>query len=1230
MPADYQRLSRLLSLSAGNRQITDVGSSATDFLSDGGLILASDLDIRGGDIQSTTGALTVTTGSGNLIFNPAGVITASKAVHSIDGTASAPALTFTGDTNTGLYRSAADTLDVSLGGTRRLGYSAGVFQFKESTTLSSTGTLTLGSFQSTGATLTNVDINSGAIDGVTIGTNSAVTELRVDHLTLNGSNITSTLTDGSIAIIPNGTGNVNLDADTVRIGDSNTLALLTTDGTGSLKLNTNSGTSSGHIQINSGANGSIDITPDGSGDVNITNVDIDSGDIATAVVINKSPTITLTGDVTASATAMTNLGNVSIATTIAANAIALGTDTTGDYVSTVTAGTGLTSSGATSGENIAHSLSVDASQGQITTVGALNAGSITSGFTSIDVGSGAISSTGTVTTGALVIGGDISTAAAQDWDLLDNNASALSFDATGKAGILAFVTTNSGEKVTMSGGLDVSGTATLATVDINAGAIDGVTIGTNAVVTDLRVDNLQLNGNTFASTDTNGNIVLDPNGAGIISIPNPAKVGIGTTVADGLLHLDNGTVNTYMVLEKDADTAAGFLFHEAGNEKASIVYGADQHLLIKHDESDMDIIFTVNDGGSSTEMMRIDADVARVGIGTATPSDLLHVKGTGTTSTLIESTGASGSGRVELRNDQGANSFGRVETFGASASGNLFGITKANRTYVYAGGSASTGLSLGTETDDIITVAQNNAEVLRIDTSENFGFNVSTFGTNAVKVLGIGAGTAPTSSVADMVQMWVADQAGGDARLFLRTESGGTNNLSFGNGEVRSASGSLTLNANGGSGAITLTGTIAGSAVKDEDDMASDSATHLVTQQSLKAFVNQQVTSGHSHTSLTGVTALDMTAGNKTIFATIGANTLTLGASGTTIKIAGHLQVAGSTTTVSSTTVTIADPIFNLGGNSAPSSDDNLDRGISFRWHNGSAAKVGFFGYDDSAGKMTFIPDATINSEVVSGTAGTIVATTFEGNLTGNVTGNTSGTAATWATARTLSFTGDVTGSGSVDGSANVATALTIAANAVENGMVNVNVVTALTELTSGVQTTADFLLLYDNDDTSFKKVKPANLGLPNASGAAGSLQFSDGSDGFSADASNLHWDDSNNRLGIGTNSPTTTLQVNGVATFESYLDFNLISAPSSPATEDARMYLKQVDVNNNAIAVKIQKAGSIVEVEITSPGAICAECGSEDGTRDPIYDFKRGKMVLNLFCGHSYEVDIPQWRRLV
>jgi len=52
------------------------------------------------------------------------------------------------------------------------------------------------------------------------------------------------------------------------------------------------------------------------------------------------PTISLTGDVTGSAT-MTDLGNVSITTTVAANSVALGTDTTGNYMTDVTAGTGV-------------------------------------------------------------------------------------------------------------------------------------------------------------------------------------------------------------------------------------------------------------------------------------------------------------------------------------------------------------------------------------------------------------------------------------------------------------------------------------------------------------------------------------------------------------------------------------------------------------------------------------------------------------------------------------------------------------------------------------------------------------------------------------------------------------------------------------------------------------------------------------------------------------------------
>ena len=58
------------------------------------------------------------------------------------------------------------------------------------------------------------------------------------------------------------------------------------------------------------------------------------------------------------------------------------------------------------------------------------------------------------------------------------------------------------------------------------------------------------------------------------------------------------------------------------------------------------------------------------------------------------------------------------------------------------------------------------------------------------------------------------------------------------------------------------------------------------------------------------------------------------------LVVGGNLQVDGTTTTVNSTTVTVDDPIFTLGGDTAPASDDNKDRGIEFRYHNGTTAKL--------------------------------------------------------------------------------------------------------------------------------------------------------------------------------------------------------------------------------------------------------------------------------------------------
>ena len=125
----------------------------------------------------------------------------------------------------------------------------------------------------------------------------------------------------------------------------------------------------------------------------------------------------------------------------------------------------------------------------------------------------------------------------------------------------------------------------------------------------------------------------------------------------------------------------------------------------------------------------------------------------------------------------------------------------------------------------------------------------------------------------------------------------------------------------------------------------------------------------------TGVLSLTGTANEVNVDASTGAVTVGLPDDvtvGGVLTVTGNLVVNGTTTTVNSTTMTVDDPILTLGGDAAPSSDDNKDRGVEFRYHTGSAAKVGYFGYDDYTGFFTYIPDATNTSEVFSGTQGTI------------------------------------------------------------------------------------------------------------------------------------------------------------------------------------------------------------------------------------------------------------------
>ena len=97
---------------------------------------------------------------------------------------------------------------------------------------------------------------------------------------------------------------------------------------------------------------------DGSGDFAAGTITASlTGNASTATKWETGRTITLGGDLTGNVS-IDGSANVTLTATVAANSVELGTNTTGNYVGTITAGTGLSSTGATTGEDISHTISL--------------------------------------------------------------------------------------------------------------------------------------------------------------------------------------------------------------------------------------------------------------------------------------------------------------------------------------------------------------------------------------------------------------------------------------------------------------------------------------------------------------------------------------------------------------------------------------------------------------------------------------------------------------------------------------------------------------------------------------------------------------------------------------------------------------------------------------------------------------------------------------------------------
>lgn len=225
------------------------------------------------------------------------------------------------------------------------------------------------------------------------------------------------------------------------------------------------------------------------------------------------------------------------------------------------------------------------------------------------------------------------------------------------------------------------------------------------------------------------------------------------------------------------------------------------------------------------------------------------------------------------------------------------------------------------------------------------------------------------------------------------------------NGNIQVDQGA-TVNATLTANTMTVTGDFAVSGNTDIGNETTDSLT-------LTARIDSDVIPYSNNTHSLGISGVEW-ADIYTRDLHVGGILYSDDITASNVTIAGNLIVEGTTTTVNTETINLADNIINLNSNLDAGTAPSQDAG--FEVNRGSSPAVSLV-WNETTDKWT------VGSQ-------TFVAATFEGALSGNAS-----TATALQTARTFSLTGDVTATGvSFDGTGNVVLSTTIAPNSVALG----------------------------------------------------------------------------------------------------------------------------------------------------------------------------------------------------
>ena len=443
----------------------------------------------------------------------------------------------------------------------------------------------------------------------------------------------------------------------------------------------------------------------------------------------------------------------------------------------------------------------------------------------------------------------------------------------------------------------------------------GILTANSAVIVDSaskinvwNVDNLSLDANTISSTDTDGDIVIDPNGTGEIVVPDDTYLTFGTS-KDTKIKYDEATDDRLEVTGADWNFASG-------------------------------VAISVSDSTASTDT---------------------------TSGAFVVSGGVGIGGNLNVG---GSLNSGSLTVIDFTASGDL--TVQGGDINVIA---TATNINIKDNTPSALAIKEGTNEYIKIDTTD--GFELITLGTSNVVIsndLSVNGGDLTTNQTTFNLL---------NATATTVNAFGAATTINIGTSATTTDFGDLKINGS------TIFGDENGQTITfDPYPAGGDAGGDVVVRGNFKVTgttttVNSTVMTVNDPIFTLGDAISEKVLKNS---ASNGATTLTLDNTtglNTGDIITGDANIPANTTITvdNATQVTLSAAL--TGGIAAGTTltftqgaDDNMDRGIEYRYYNGSL-KTGFFGYDESGISedvttyyFTYIPDATNSGNVFTGTRG--------------------------------------------------------------------------------------------------------------------------------------------------------------------------------------------------------------------------------------------------------------------